>query len=477
MPDEKMVDRLAKLITRESVPGLVNSAVTAPGAAFQKGGLELTKFSETPPIVEDLLALTAKGASGLGDLLGGGLKFILGDKKDDSERLENIDDNTEETSESVGELVKQNEVNAKQDEKARLAEIEALREASRDPKTGRFLSKKEEKPKDDSFMGWVTMLSLLGTLITGFLTLLMTDFDTFFKTIGGLARKAFTRIGNLGRGMLTQIGEMGTKIMTHLRGVYDDVLKPILINLEKKFLKPFTKFIAETFDPFIKRTTAALKPLLDAAVKAARPLAERVGSAVNPLKGALIKTAGQASSMLGRGSEVAGNLAKKTAGMGKGVLGKIPMIGAAIESFFLKGDYDRLQELQKAGKITEKEASDYMMTKVLGSVAALAGGAGGAVVGSAAGPVGTVAGAVIAGEGARYGAESLARDFVGTGDGRMTAIADMLANPGSAGGATTTLTDNSTTTIDNSITQQQQSIVPGNNVSPDPPPGGYVPAY
>ena len=45
MADEKMVDRLAKIITRETVPGLVNSAVTAPAAAFQKGGLELTKFS------------------------------------------------------------------------------------------------------------------------------------------------------------------------------------------------------------------------------------------------------------------------------------------------------------------------------------------------------------------------------------------------------------------------------------------------
>jgi hypothetical protein len=291
----------------------------------------------------------------------------------------------------------------------------------------------------------------------------------FFSTIIQFLMKALPILATLASVLLTDFEKLGEKFRT----MYDDTIKPVITKIGTKFstmmdetIKPaiagigskFKSVIDDTVKPAMSGILTALKDkfpglskFLDAAVDTGKAVGENITSKVTPAVKALTQGVTQAAPkvkgnaltrLVSSVSDVVSGGAKAAGGLlGKGalkVVKKIPVIGPAIEAYFLSGKYDKLSAARDNGVITEEEYKKAMIVEVVSALGSLLGGTAGVVAGGGVASVATGVGGALAGDAAaRYGAEQ----FLGVDSSDIFARVD-AASGGSTGGDVTVINNN-----------------------------------
>jgi hypothetical protein len=285
------------------------------------------------------------------------------------------------------------------------------------------------------------LLGLLGTL-SG---LLLTNFDQLFSKFGkfydDFITPLTTRFKTLYDGAVKPfIESISTRfstlyddakpfferISTKFKTLYDDVvtnfIKPvskelleegryavegIVEGLAKKFpnLASFMKGATETAADLAAKGGVGLKTATESGVgflgrlkSAATDIGQRVTSSA---------PAGVLTRLGGAVSDMAGTAVRGFAKGSLGLIRKIPVIGPAIESFFLKGKYDALKAALDQGTIDEAKFKKLFISEMMASLGALLGGTAGAIGGGGVASLGLAVAGGLAGETlARKGAYS-----------------------------------------------------------------------
>lgn len=417
----------------------------AGGALPRAGGVALTSTAasiQQHSADIEIPALTKLMGKIGGFLSGGGeqieKKLLSTNEKqtekleDQSEDLEDIKNNTEATANVVGEQLDLFE------EQKRSA-TEAKRESSSQVKSDGDDDTTGEAEKSGGFFSTIIQFLMRALpILAGLASILLTDFEK-------LGEKFRTMYDDIIKPAITRIG-------AKFSSVYDDTIKPVITKIGTKF----GTMMDETIKPAISGVLTALKDKFpgvskflttakDAAVDAGQKIATKTGAAINAVRAApqalaqavpkvqgnaLTRLVSGAVDMVSGGAKAAGGFLAKGA---MKVVKKIPVIGPAIEAYFLSGKYDKLSAARDNGVITEEEYKKAMIVEVVSALGSLLGGTAGVVAGGGVASVATGVAGAMAGEAAtRYGAEQ----FLGVDSSDIFAKVD-AASGDSAGGNTT----------------------------------------
>lgn len=446
--DEERQSRLQALGAKAggALPRVGGAALTSTAASIQQHSADI-----------EIPALTKLMGKIGGFLSGGGEKIeqkLLDTNKKQTEKLEDqsddldeIKENTEATADAIGEQLDLFE-------EQKRAATEAKRESSSQVTSDDDDTNGEADKSGGFFSTIIQFLMRALPILATLASVLLTDFEKLgekFRTMyDDIIKPAITRIGaKFGTMYDETIKPALTKIGTKFSTMYDETIQPAIAKIGTKFstmmdetIKPaisglLTK-LAEKFPGVSSFLTTAKDAAVDAgqrvatrAVAGMRAVPQALAQAVPEVRGnALTRFVSGAVDMVAGGAKAAGGVLAKGA---LKVVKKIPVIGPAIETYFLSGKYDKLSEARDNGVITEEEYKKAMIVEVVAALGSLLGGTAGVVAGGGVASVATGVAGAMGGEAAtRYGAEQ----FLGVDSSEIFAKVD-AASGDSAGGNTT----------------------------------------
>jgi hypothetical protein len=421
----------AGVVAGGAAPGQISSDISMP---------ILTKLSE---------GITGK----IGGLLG-----AAGDKAqsklmekyadETAKTTKEVAENTKEAAESLGEIEASEKETVEQlslfnDNMAaeRRAETESSREKGvQDPTQMETGGESTEQQQSTGWFKW--LLGLLGTL-SG---LLLTNFDQLFSKFGKFYDDFITPLTTRFKTLYDDaVKPFIESISARFSTLYDEVAKPFFESISTKFSTLYddvvTKFIKPVSKELLEEGRYAVEGIVEGLAKkfpnlasfmkgTAETAADLAAKGGGGLKTAAETTVGflgrlkSAATDIGQRvtssaparvltrlggavSDMAGTAVKGFAKGSLGLIKKIPVIGPAIESFFLKGKYDALKAALDQGIINEAKFKSLFISEMMASLGALLGGTAGAIGGGGVASLGLAVAGGLAGEHlARKGAYS-----------------------------------------------------------------------
>jgi hypothetical protein len=467
----------------------VGGSLRGLGAGVVAGGAapgQISSDISMPILTSALEGITGK----IGGLLG-----VAGDKAQ-SKLMEKYAEKTansvEKAAESLGEIEASEKETVEQlslfnDNMAaeRRAETESSREKGvQDPTQMETGGESTEQQQSTGWFKW--LLGLLGTL-SG---LLLTNFDQLFSKFGKFYDDFITPLTTRFKTLYDDaVKPFIESISARFSTLYDEVAKPFFESISTKFSTLYddvvTKFIKPVSKELLEEGRYAVEGIVEGLAKkfpnlasfmkgTAETAADLAAKGGGGLKTAAETTVGflgrlkSAATDIGQRvtssaparvltrlggavSDMAGTAVKGFAKGSLGLIKKIPVIGPAIESFFLKGKYDALKAALDQGIINEAKFKSLFISEMMASLGALLGGTAGAIGGGGVASLGLAVAGGMAGERlARKGAYSALG--VSEADAELASRIFYGSNEvaESAPGSTTTVvapSDNSTTVV------------------------------
>ena len=451
-----------------AIGGGIDRAGSLPG--------EISGDISLPVLTGALDSLTTKVGGFFSSSLTDRFKSLIEATKMNTSKLDDLEETTKKGDDEIAENTEKTadaleETNEIAKDKQRDA-TEARRErAAKQPRNEKGQWAKAEQERSNWLIWLARLGGALSVLLSGLATALLLSFGDIEDKLVGIFTGLKASLSALGPRIGAIIDDTVKpalqRVGASLRTIFDDVITKVGEKVSKftdDFIKPVSERItnavkgvfddiAAKFPALAKFFTGAKDTTQGLTQKAARPIAElssKVASRVAPVATSSVvqRATGFVSGLLGRGKDL-------VKGAGFKALKKIPIVGPAIELYFLSDKFKKLEEAIAAGEISQEDANKLMALEIAKSIAAVAGATLGAVGGAG---VASIPLAIAGSEAARYATGYVGSKVLGIESDAFDQLGAASSDMGAGSG--TVVVDASQTDNSTNVAQQSPAAMP-----------------